>query len=100
MGRGNFPGGDRNSGSDAAHARSLLASAVWWEISAGGGNGRWGRKASGFDDGAHHPRRCFYDSCAAAIRPGYSRETLIVSSLVGEIVVRLRAGDWNFTARH
>jgi len=96
MGRGHFPGCDRNSGSGAAHARSLLAGAIWWQISARGGDGRWVRAARRLDAWAHYSGRHFYDSGAAAIRPGYSRETLIVSSLVGEIVVRFRAGDWNF----
>src|SRR5712671_1110248 len=100
MGRGNFPGGDRNSGSDAPHPCSVLAGTVWREISASGGDGRWVRAARRLDNGAHYPRHHFYDTGAAAIRPGYSRETLIVSSLVGEIVVRFRAGDWNFSAGH
>src|SRR5712671_1120739 len=100
MGRGNFPGGDRNSGSDAPHPCSVLAGTVWREISASGGDGRWVRAARRLDNGAHYPRHHFYDTGAAAIRPGYSRETLIVSSLVGEIVVRFRAGDWNFSTGH
>src|SRR5258708_2702614 len=97
MGRGGFSGCDRNSGSDTACSCSVLAGAVWWEVSAGGGDGRWVRAPHGFDAGAHFPGRRFYDSGAAAVHPDYSRETLIVSSLVGEIVVRLRAGDWTFS---
>src|SRR3982074_2075837 len=98
MGRRDLPGCDRNCGSDPPHSCSFLAGAGWWEISAGRGDGFWVRTAPCVNDGAYHPGRRFYDSCAATIRAGYSRETLIVSSLVGEIVVCLRAGDWNLGA--